>query len=89
MADLKEAILDAKYVDLIALGDFIARDCALPVTDGAGNALPQASELAAAMFRWAAGADPQLGAESEAIIVPAEDGTVPFFSETCTSGGNS
>ncbi|GGB02392.1 hypothetical protein [Allosediminivita pacifica] len=89
MADLKEAILDAKYVDLIALGDFIARDCALPVIDGSGNALPQASELAAAMFRWAAGADPQAGAQAETFMAPASDGTVPFFSETSTSGGNS
>ncbi len=91
MADLKEAILDAKYVDMISLADFIARDCGLPDTDASGNPMPQATELAAAVFRWAAGAEPQDGsAIAEATAAPAGDGTVPFYSETpTTTGGDS
>jgi hypothetical protein len=54
MSDLKNAILDAKYIDMIALGDFVVRDCGLPDMDSDGNLLPQANEIAAAIFRWAA-----------------------------------
>ncbi|MBP0481957.1 hypothetical protein [Sagittula salina] len=54
MTDLKKAILDAKYIDMIALGDFVVRDCGLPDVDADGNLMPQANEIAAAVFRWAA-----------------------------------
>lgn len=54
MTDLKKAILDAKYIDMVALGDFVVRDCGLPDVDGDGNLMPQANEIAAAIFRWAA-----------------------------------
>ncbi len=59
MSDLKSAILDAKYVDMIELADFVVRDCGLPDMDENGEMLPQQNEIAAAVFRWAAGA--QLG----------------------------
>ncbi len=54
MADLKDAILDAKYTEMISLADFIVRDCGLPEADAEGNPAPQQNELAAAIFRWAA-----------------------------------
>ncbi|SNS26772.1 hypothetical protein [Antarctobacter heliothermus] len=54
MSDLKSAILDAKYVDMIDLGDFVVRDTGLPDVDSDGNLMPQATEIAAAVFRWAA-----------------------------------
>ncbi len=52
--DLREPILDAKYKDMISLADFIVTDCNLPAEDADGHPLPQQSELAAAIFRWAA-----------------------------------
>ncbi|MFD1343817.1 hypothetical protein [Litorisediminicola beolgyonensis] len=58
MSDLRSAILDAKYVDMIELADFIVRDLGLPESDESGRMLPQQTELAAAVFRWAAGAEP-------------------------------
>ncbi|MBY6120197.1 MULTISPECIES: hypothetical protein [Mameliella] len=54
MSDLKSAILDAKYIDMIDLGDFVVRDTGLPDVDSDGNLMPQATEIAAAIFRWAA-----------------------------------
>ncbi|MHA6347170.1 hypothetical protein [Roseivivax sp. CAU 1761] len=57
MSDLKSAILDAKYVDMIGLADFVVRDCGLPDMDERGEMLPQANEIAAAIFRWAAEAE--------------------------------
>jgi hypothetical protein len=54
MSDLKQAILDAKYIDMIELGDYIVRDCWIPDVDLEGNLMPQANEFAAAIFRWAA-----------------------------------
>src|SRR6056297_1005385 len=54
MSDLKAAILDAKYIDMIDLGDFVVRDTGLPDVDSDGNLMPQATEIAAAIFRWAA-----------------------------------
>ncbi|MGP6085514.1 hypothetical protein [Antarctobacter jejuensis] len=54
MSDLKTAILDAKYIDMIDLGDFVVRDTGLPDVDSDGNLMPQATEIAAAVFRWAA-----------------------------------
>ena len=54
MSELKEAILDARYIDMISLGDFVVRDCGLPDVDADGNLMPQAAEIAAAIFRWAA-----------------------------------
>ncbi|ETX29484.1 hypothetical protein [Roseivivax isoporae] len=54
--DLKAAILEARYVDMIALADFVVRDCGLPDMDEQGEMLPQQNEIAAAIFRWAAGA---------------------------------
>ncbi|MBO9464470.1 hypothetical protein J7443_04440 [Tropicibacter sp. R15_0] len=57
MSDLKQALLDAKYIDMVSLADFVVRDCGLPDADEDGNLLPQANEIAAALFRWAAGAE--------------------------------
>ena len=57
MSDLRDAILDAKYIDMISAADFIARDCDLPEVDANGNLMPQATDIAAALFRWAAGAE--------------------------------
>ena len=54
MSDLKSAILDARYIDMIDLGDFVVRDTGLPDVDSDGNLMPQATEIAAAIFRWAA-----------------------------------
>ncbi|SPF80541.1 hypothetical protein [Pseudoprimorskyibacter insulae] len=54
MADLKDAILDARYIDMISLADFVVRDCGLPERGQDGGMLPQANEIAAAIFRWAA-----------------------------------
>ena len=53
MSDLKDAILDAKYIDMIGLADFIVRDCALPDVDADGNLVSGQQEIAAAIFRWA------------------------------------
>ncbi len=53
MADLKDAILDAKYVEMISLADYIVRDCALPDVDAEGNLVSGQQEIAAAIFRWA------------------------------------
>lgn len=54
MSDLKNAILDAKYIDMVALADFVVQDCGLPDMDDDGAPLPQQNEIAAAIFRWAA-----------------------------------
>lgn len=54
MSDLKTAILDARYIDMIDLGDFVVRDTGLPDVDSDGNLMPQATEIAASVFRWAA-----------------------------------
>ncbi|PYG34639.1 hypothetical protein [Pelagimonas varians] len=56
MSDLKDSLLNAKYIDIISLADFVVRDCGLPDMDEDGNLMPQANEVAAALFRWAAGA---------------------------------
>jgi len=53
MADLKDAILDAKYIEMIGLSDFIVKDCALPDVDADGNLVSGQTEIAAAIFRWA------------------------------------
>ena len=53
MSDLKNAILDAKYVDMISIADFVVRDNSLPEEDADGNPMPQATEIAASLFRWA------------------------------------
>ncbi len=72
MSDLKDAILDAKYIDMISLGDFVVRDCGLPDMDADGNLMPQANEIAAALFRWAADMQADGGAP-----VPASPASVP------------
>ena len=54
MSELKAAILDAKYIDMVSLADFVVRDLGLPDMDDDGNFMPQANEVAAAVFRWAA-----------------------------------
>ncbi|MGY3439556.1 MULTISPECIES: hypothetical protein [unclassified Marinovum] len=54
MTDLKDAIMDAKYIDMVSLADFVVQDCGLPDYDDDGNPLPQQNEVAAAIFRWAA-----------------------------------
>ena len=51
--DLKDAILDAKYIEMISLADYIVRDCALPDVDADGNLVSGQQEIAAAIFRWA------------------------------------
>lgn len=61
MSELKRAILEAKYVDMIELGDYIVRDCWIPDVDLEGNLMPQANEFAAAIFRWAAQVQQQDG----------------------------
>lgn len=57
MSELKSAILDAKYIDMVSLADFVVQDCGLPDMDDDGNPLPQQNEIAAAIFRWAARQD--------------------------------
>ncbi|WP_418591954.1 hypothetical protein [Ponticoccus sp. (in: a-proteobacteria)] len=69
MSDLKNAILDAKYIDMIELGDFVVRDTGLPDVDSDGNLMPQATEIAAALFRWAA--DVQATEAKKAAGAPA------------------
>ena len=64
MSELKNAILDAKYIDMIGLADFVVTDCGLPDYDEAGNPLPQQNEVAAAIFRWAAKQDASGAAEA-------------------------
>lgn len=76
MSDLKTAILDAKYVDMIDLGDFVVRDTGLPDVDSDGNLMPQATEIAAAVFRWAA--DMQA---AEAARAKAPEPTKPVLNE--------
>ncbi|AKO97515.1 NADH dehydrogenase subunit I [Marinovum algicola DG 898] len=70
MTDLKNAILDAKYIDMVSLADFVVQDCGLPDYDDDGNPLPQQNEIAAAIFRWAAKQGSAAEAASEA---PAGD----------------
>ncbi|MBB96233.1 MAG: hypothetical protein CML68_16780 [Rhodobacteraceae bacterium] len=53
MSDLKDAILDAKYIEMISLADYIVKDCALPDVDADGNLVSGQVEIAAAIFRWA------------------------------------
>lgn len=76
MTDLKTAILDAKYIDMVSLADFIVQDCGLPDYDDDGNPLPQQNEVAAAIFRWAArqGSAPEGSAENNSR---PETGTQP------------
>jgi len=54
MSDLSNAVLDAKYIEMVGMADFIVRDCGLPDRDANGNPVAQQSEIAAAIFRWAA-----------------------------------
>lgn len=54
MNELRGGIMNAKYVDMIALADFVVRDCAIPEFDADGHAVAQQNEIAAAVFRWAA-----------------------------------
>ncbi|MBV7393510.1 hypothetical protein [Mameliella sediminis] len=72
MSDLKNAILDAKYIDMIDLGDFVVRDTGLPDVDSDGNLMPQATEIAAAVFRWAADMKAAEAARAAADPVPAQ-----------------
>ena len=67
MSDLKDAILNAKYIDMVSLADFVVTDCGLPDMDEDGGPLPQQNEIAAAIFRWAAmsGADETAGTDDE------------------------
>jgi hypothetical protein len=73
MSELKTAVLDAKYIDMISLGDFVVRDCGLPDADADGNLLPQANEIAAAIFRWAA--EMEAGGGSLGAALPAATAT--------------
>ncbi len=81
MSDLKNAILDAKYVDMISLADFIVQDCQMPDTAADGSMLPQANEVAAAVFRWAAGAELEakqdMAQEPQVEVAPQEPQTAP------------
>jgi hypothetical protein len=77
MSDLKAAILDAKYIDMIALADFVVRDTGLPDVDSEGNLMPQAIEIAAALFRWAADAQAAEAPRETAPAMPAPDDRHP------------
>jgi hypothetical protein len=70
MSDLKSAILDAKYIDMIELGDFVVRDTGLPDVDSDGNLMPQATEIAAALFRWAAEMKPAVATPVSPVTPP-------------------
>ena len=48
---LRDAILDAKYIDMISLAEFVVRDLDLG-PEGPGRTVKQ-SDMAAAIFRWA------------------------------------
>ena len=50
MTALRDAVLDAKYIDLISLGDFLAAEAARAATS---NAPLGPAEMADAVFRWA------------------------------------
>ena len=76
MSDLKSAILDAKYIDMIDLGDFVVRDTGLPDVDSDGNLMPQATEIAAAIFRWAADMQAAEAARAEQSD-PAPEASAP------------
>ena len=67
MASLKDAILDAKYIDMIGLADFIVKDCALPDVDADGNLVSGQQEIAAAIFRWAVSQREGDGAEATPV----------------------
>ncbi len=84
MSDLKSAILDAKYIDMIDLGDFVVRDTGLPDVDSDGNLMPQATEIAAAVFRWAT--DMQAAEAKRAAADPAPAQTAPDQGDDITSG---
>lgn len=84
MSDLKSAILDAKYIDMIDLGDFVVRDTGLPDVDSDGNLMPQATEIAAAIFRWAAD---MKAAEAKRDAQPAPAPKQPDPEQT-TAGGD-
>ena len=71
MSDLRTAILDARYIDVISLGDFVVRDCGLPDMDSDGNYMPQAAEIAAAVFRWAADVQAREAAQQMSEPAPA------------------
>lgn len=90
MSDLKQALLDAKYIDMVSLADFVVRDCGLPDADEDGNLLPQANEIAAALFRWAAGAEamdaPVVGEETGEGAGEAEEADDPNFEEYDENG---
>lgn len=75
MSDLKAAILDARYIDMIDLGDFVVRDTGLPDVDSDGNLMPQATEIAAAVFRWAADMQAAEERRAAAEVVPKADTT--------------
>lgn len=79
MSDLKNAILDAKYIDMIELGDFVVRDTGLPDVDSDGNLMPQATEIAAALFRWAA--DVQAAEAKKAAGAPEQPEPEPAHPE--------
>ncbi|KUF09078.1 hypothetical protein [Pseudoponticoccus marisrubri] len=78
MSDLKNAILDAKYIDMISLGDFVVRDCGLPDVDSDGNLMPQATEIAAALFRWAADVQNAAAAPTAAAAATQTTGDTPL-----------
>ena len=76
MTDLKNAILDAKYIDMVSLADFVVQDCGLPDYDDDGNPLPQQNEIAAAIFRWAADMQAAEAARAEQSD-PAPEASAP------------
>lgn len=85
MSDLKSAILDARYIDMIDLGDFVVRDTGLPDVDSDGNLMPQATEIAAAIFRWAA--DMKAAESARAASQPAP-GNLTVETETFDEKGD-
>ena len=74
MAELKDAILDARYIEMISLADYIVRDCALPDVDADGNLVSGQQEIAAAIFRWAVS---QQGQQGTAIPDSQQPGFAP------------
>lgn len=87
MSELKSAILDAKYIDMVSLADFVVQDCGLPDMDDDGNPLPQQNEVAAAIFRWAAMQD-KSGAEAQPDAASGDPDTGGTFQgDTMNLGG--
>lgn len=82
MSDLRTAILDAKYIEMIGLADFIVKDCALPDVDAEGNLVSGQTEIAAAIFRWAMMQTDSARPVSEPEPAPQEPASQPMAPPT-------